>query len=527
MYSSPSWKDTGQVIDVVKRFLIRIFAFVRKEIVNVIRQPRLVLTLVLGPFLILFIFGIGFRNEPQALRTLFAVEQDSPLRPYVEEYATTLGPQLVYAGMTEDLNAALRLLRNQEVDNVVHIPPDAAESIERQEQVVFTIYHNELNPTEAGYVEFAMNIYVDELNRRVLSELYRERQEQATEMRENVEEAQVLVSEARDALERDDIPATQRQLRELNRALEQYGVDAEAPPEDPTEPEEPDTAETLGDTTVLSQTLALLAGLSRDAGDLDEELDEPQIGETERYSATLGQMDRDLEELHNVLTAVEEVPAPVLLSPFLIETENVLPVELEMTDYYTPGVLALLLQHLAITFAGLSIVQENRLGALRLFQVAPVSPFEILVGKYLSYILLIGVIFLLLTLLVVFVLNVPMLGNWGPYALSMLLVTFASLSIGFLISLFSTSTSQAVQASMIMLLASVFFTGFFQSLDFLMPWVHVISWALPATYARVFLEQVMFRAAAMDPLLILGLVTLGGVLLAVNMIVLRTRMVRH
>ena len=506
----------------VKRFFIRIFAFIRKEIVNVLRQPRLVLTLVLGPFLILFIFGIGFRAEPQALRTLFVVEQDSPLRPYVEEYATTLGPQLVYAGMTGDLNAALRLLRNQEVDNVVHIPPDATESIERQEQVVFTIYHNELNPTEAGYVEFAMNIYVDELNRRVLTELYRERQEQATEMRENVEEAQGLVSEAREALDRDDIPATQRQLRELNRALEQSG----AVDDDLAATEENDGTDTPGNTTILDQTLAVLAGLSRDAGDLDEELDDPQIGETERYSATLGQMDRDLEELHSVLTAVEEVPAPVLLSPFLIETENVLPVELEMTDYYTPGVLALLLQHLAITFAGLSIVQENRLGALRLFQVAPVSPFEILVGKYLSYIILIGGVFLLLTMLVVWVLNVPMLGNWGAYALSSLLVVFASLGLGFLISLLSSSTSQAVQASMIMLLASVFFTGFFQSLDFLMPWVHVISWALPATYARVFLEQVMFRAAALDPLLILGLVLIGGVLLAVNMIILRSRMVR-
>jgi ABC-2 type transport system permease protein len=508
---------------VVKRFFIRVFAFVRKEIVNVIRQPRLVLTLVLGPFLILFVFGIGFRNEPQALRTLFVVEQDSPLRPYVEEYATTLGPQLVYAGMTEDLNAALRLLRNQEVDNIVQIPPDAAESIERQEQVVFTIYHNELNPTEAGYVEFAMNIYVDELNRRVLTELYRERQEQAIEMRENVEEAQVLVSEAREALEQDDIPTTQRQLRELNRALEQYEADAE----DPTGSEDPDATDTLGDTTILAQTLALLAGLSQDATALDEELDDPQVGEAERYSATLEQMEQDLDELHSVLTAVEEVPAPVVLSPFLIETENVLPVELEMTDYYTPGVLALLLQHLAITFAALSIVQENRLGALRLFQVAPVSPFEILLGKYVSYILLIGFIFLLLTLLVVFVLNVPMLGNWGPYALTVLLVTFAALSLGFLISLLSTSTSQAVQASMIMLLASVFFTGFFQSLDFLMPWAHVISWALPATYARVFLEQVMFRAAPLDPLLILGLILIGGVLFAVNMIVLRTRMVRH
>ncbi len=511
----------------MKRFFIRIFAFVRKEIINVLRQPRLVLTLVLGPFLILFIFGLGFRDEAQALRTLFVVERDSPLRPYVEEYATTLGPQLVYAGMTEDLEAALRVLQNQEVDDVVHIPPDAAQIIDRQEQVTFTIYHNELDPTQAGYVEFAMNIYVDELNRRVLSELYRDRQEQATGMREDVEEAQEVVSEAREALQRDDLPATRQQLQALNRALERYGTDPEDQLEGPAGSDDADAPDTLADTTILSQTLALLAGLSRDADALDEELDDPQIEDTETYSATLAQIDQDLQELHAILTTVEEVPAPVLLSPFLIETVNIVPVDLEMADYYTAGVLALLLQHVAITFAALSIVQENLLGALRLFQVAPVSPFEILVGKYLSYIILIGAILVLLTLLIIFIMNVPMLGSWGQYALVALAVTFTSLSYGFLISLLSTTMSQAVQASMIMLLASVFFTGFFQGLDLLMPWTGVISWALPATYGRIFYEQVMFRAMPVSQFLMLGLVLIGGVLFAVNLIVLRSRMVRH
>jgi ABC-2 type transport system permease protein len=345
-------------------------------------------------------------------------------------------------------------------------------------------------------------------------------------MRQNVEEAQALVGEARASLQADDLPATQQRLRELNRTFEQFSPDSEEEPGDSTSPVDPDASETLAETTVLSQTLALLAGLSQNVDALDQDVDDPQIEETERYSTTLAQMDQDLQEVHTILTTIEEVPAPVLLSPFEINTENILPVQLEMTDYYTPGVLALLLQHLAITFASLSIVQEKRLGALQLFQVAPLSPFEILLGKYLSYIILIGAIMLLLTLLVVFVLNVPMLGSWGQYALTALVVTFTSLSFGFLISLASTTTSQAVQASMIMLLASVFFTGFFLGLDLLQPWTHVISWALPATYARIFLEQVMFRALPVDRFLILALAIMGGVLFAVNMIVLRSRMVR-
>ena len=43
--------------NLVTRILIRISAFLRKEIVEIMRQPMLVLTLVLGPFLILLFFS--------------------------------------------------------------------------------------------------------------------------------------------------------------------------------------------------------------------------------------------------------------------------------------------------------------------------------------------------------------------------------------------------------------------------------------------------------------------------------------
>jgi len=34
-----------------------------KKYLKILRQPRLVATLVVGPFLILFIFGIGYRAQ--------------------------------------------------------------------------------------------------------------------------------------------------------------------------------------------------------------------------------------------------------------------------------------------------------------------------------------------------------------------------------------------------------------------------------------------------------------------------------
>ena len=42
---------------------------------SVWRQPRLIATLVLGPFLILFLFGLGYQETPEPFRTVLVTEQ--------------------------------------------------------------------------------------------------------------------------------------------------------------------------------------------------------------------------------------------------------------------------------------------------------------------------------------------------------------------------------------------------------------------------------------------------------------------
>jgi ABC-2 type transport system permease protein len=75
-----------------------------------------------------------------------------------------------------------------------------------------------------------------------------------------------------------------------------------------------------------------------------------------------------------------------------------------------------------------------------------------------------------------------MLGNWWYFVLVIAAVPFTSLGIGFAISIGSQTDSQAVQYSMIILLASVFFSRFIMNLDLLWLPVRVISWLLPTTY---------------------------------------------
>jgi len=66
-----------------------------------------------------------------------------------------------------------------------------------------------------------------------------------------------------------------------------------------------------------------------------------------------------------------------------------------------------------------------------------------------------------------------------------------------------------VQFSMIVLLASIFFSGFFIALHRLLMGIHIVSWLLPATYGTALLQDVMLRDQQPNTLLIIGLLILG------------------
>jgi ABC-2 type transport system permease protein len=140
------------------RSFVRASAFWVKEVPEVLRQPRLVLTLVLGPFLLMLLVGFGYRHEARVLRALFVVPEGSEAEPMVEAYASNLSGSLDFRGTTSDEGEALSSLRRGQVDVVVVIPPEAEEGFRGRSQVVLQVYHNEVDPFQASYVSHVVNV---------------------------------------------------------------------------------------------------------------------------------------------------------------------------------------------------------------------------------------------------------------------------------------------------------------------------------------------------------------------------------
>src|SRR3954470_640039 len=358
--------------------IIRLLSFFSKEVNELRRQPKLILSLLLGPFLILLLFGVGYQGERPKLRTALVVPQQSVDAAQLDALKQAIGANFTLIKADADQDGALAMLQAGQLDVVETLPANLEQNLLDGKQSQVDFKYNEINPLNEQWVKYLAYAQVNEINRTV--------QTQA--------------------------------VQQLQGELQKRGVQS-------------------------------------------------------------------------------NIPIDVLVTPVQPTYYNVQGNALDFMTFYAPGVLALILQHIAVTLGSLTLVRERLLGAMELFRVAPVSLTQVLLGKYLGYTLFIGIITAVLVgLLVATPLAVPFLGSVILFIGLTVLFTLASLGIGFVISGWSSSDSQAVQLSMLVLLMSIFFSGFFLPLENFWAPIQSVGFALPLTHAIDGFQDVMLRGRA-------------------------------
>jgi ABC-2 type transport system permease protein len=221
-----------------------------------------------------------------------------------------------------------------------------------------------------------------------------------------------------------------------------------------------------------------------------------------------------------------QIPPDVIAQPTKADVVNITPTVPTVVGYFGPAVLALILQHMAITLIALSVVRDRISGAIELFRVSPVSSWEVVAGKILGFGVLCAAIAAASLALLVLGLKVPMLGSLGTLAAVIALLVGASLGLGLLISIISDSERQAVQLSLLVLLASVFFSGFAVPISEFTEAVQVAAYAIPVTSGITLMQDVMLRGAIREPWQAAILAATALVLLVACWLLLRRSMTR-
>jgi ABC-2 type transport system permease protein len=457
------------------RRLYRVLAVSTRWRGEFIRQSSLFALVVLGPFLLLALFAVGFRLSafrPSAI-LVAPLGGLKPAQVRQLPYVRSLNVNVDITAITDDEGWALDQVRGGSVDMVISLPENPALDLSRGQRTTLTIIVNVVNPLLRIALYNAINQQIAGLNAEAVTVAIRGVQVSTHQ----IEPTLITLNREIQALDPAGDPAQNRaQLEQIVAQLQTLRASTQQ-----NESTQSGTAADIYYAAILAaidQAITTAQTAEHDAG--------TPAGALELVTAQ--------QRSAQLLTLVQDtnaIPAATLAIPFEASITNLASSANDLTAFYGPAALALLLQHLGATLAALSMVLDRQLGITEFLAVSPTSAGEILLGRFLQYGGVTLGVGLLLTFLLVLLLGIPFAGSPFWFLLVLALLVWASLALGFCLSLLARSDAQAVQAIMLLLVGAIFFSGFIGPLRALAPPAHQLAYFFPLTYGIDSLDKVM------------------------------------
>jgi ABC-2 type transport system permease protein len=165
-----------------------------------------------------------------------------------------------------------------------------------------------------------------------------------------------------------------------------------------------------------------------------------------------------------------------------------------------PGLLGTILTLTMLIFTGLSVTREAEHGTMEGLLAMPVTPFEIMLGKILPYVLVGFAQGILVLGAAVILFGVPVVGNAFLLAVLTILFITTNLSIGYTFSTFARSQLQSVQMVMMFFLPNILLSGFMFPFSGMPDWAQDISQLLPLTHYLRIVRSILLKGSTLSDL---------------------------
>ena len=96
----------GDLLQGLTHSLVRIAAFTTKELREVIRRPGALLSLILGPFLVMALFGLGYSGYRAPFATEIVVPAEGDFSRSAEDYEDLAPGRIQVTQVSDDLEGA-------------------------------------------------------------------------------------------------------------------------------------------------------------------------------------------------------------------------------------------------------------------------------------------------------------------------------------------------------------------------------------------------------------------------------------
>jgi ABC-2 type transport system permease protein len=192
---------------------------------------------------------------------------------------------------------------------------------------------------------------------------------------------------------------------------------------------------------------------------------------------------------------------------------------MESSKFNVPGVIGLILQNITVILTAFAMVREREKGTMEQLIMTPVTPFELIAGKLVPYII-IGFLDMILSLVLGYIIfGVAVKGSLVLLILLGTLFLICSLAMGMLISTIAKTQLQAMQAAVAMILPSVILSGFMFPRESMPKIIYYFSDIMPMTYFLQILRGIMVKGVGLNYLIspIISLATITIIVIIITM----------
>lgn len=168
--------------------------------------------------------------------------------------------------------------------------------------------------------------------------------------------------------------------------------------------------------------------------------------------------------------------------------------ELKSVYMFVPGVLALVMSIIAAMMTAISLTKEKELGTLRVLTTSPLKSSTIVIGKVVPYLLISIIDTFIILWLSVYVLGMPINGTLFSLFVVCFMFLLTSMSLGILISSFTSSQQIAALVSMVgLFMPTTLLSGFIYPIEDMPLVLQGVCQIFPAKWFIVAIKDVMIK----------------------------------
>jgi ABC-2 type transport system permease protein len=164
-------------------------------------------------------------------------------------------------------------------------------------------------------------------------------------------------------------------------------------------------------------------------------------------------------------------------------------------NFLIPGLVAVILQMIAVMLAAGSIVREREQGTMEQLLVTPVDPVGLMLGKVVPYLFVALADTAMILGLMRFAFGVPIRGSLVFLFGIMVIYLSALLALGLYISTTATTQQEAQQKVQMLFLPSIFLSGYLFPLNGMPIILQIIGQLLPTTHMVAIMRGIVLRNA--------------------------------